>query len=189
MTTYEPQCGEHIERTANAMVALAMQAEQTITAKFNDIELTADATTDPASIVARFSSECEARSKAYRDSPAGIEAERRAAEFREQAARAEAEGIKSFTVKNAEFWNSMLAKNPDPFGMAVLRYAARLAHMCEESAEAVTKGPYFQRRTRRMFTALVRRFEFTADSEGLSGAMAGMARATLRKAWQHGKAI
>ena len=42
MKTYEPMKGEYVSETAKRMVALAKKTNGTVTAKFNDIALTAN---------------------------------------------------------------------------------------------------------------------------------------------------
>jgi hypothetical protein len=80
MKTYEPMCGEKVSETAEKMVALANKSKQTVTAKFNDITLTAKPGDKPGMITTFYSNESSRRSEEYKKSPAGKKAAREAAE-------------------------------------------------------------------------------------------------------------
>ena len=80
MRTYEPRAGENVSETAERMVALANETNEVVTAKFNDIEITASPGGDPQAIVSYFHEEYERRVEAYHNSPEG----KRAAREREE---------------------------------------------------------------------------------------------------------
>lgn len=67
--------GTPIDKAAEMLVAAAV-THGFASGKFNDIELTADASTKPEAILAYWEKETAARSEAYRNSPEGIQAER-----------------------------------------------------------------------------------------------------------------
>ena len=69
MANYEPLAGTTITNAANEMVALANEANEIVTAKFNDIEITANPGGDPQAIVSFYHEECEWRAEVYRNSP------------------------------------------------------------------------------------------------------------------------
>ena len=54
MNTFEPMAGEHVSTTAERMIALAKETKGNVTAKFNDIELTATEDSTAEDIVAGY---------------------------------------------------------------------------------------------------------------------------------------
>ncbi len=85
--TYEPTAGTSIEEAAQEMVALAREKRATVTARFNDIALSASAGATAASIADYYRTECALRAAAYRRSPEG---KRAAAELEEKKRQAQA---------------------------------------------------------------------------------------------------
>lgn len=77
----EATAGEHIRRTAERMVAMVRTAKR-VKCRFNDILLLADRDSTVDGLVAEFNQRCEARAKAYRESPEGKRAQAEADERR-----------------------------------------------------------------------------------------------------------
>lgn len=76
--------GTHIEQAAEQLVAAAVE-HGTATGQFNDVPLTADASSTPAEIVSRWNSESDARAAAWRASPEGKKAEQESNQRRADA--------------------------------------------------------------------------------------------------------
>ena len=65
MKTYEPMAGENVSETAKRMVALAKKTKGAVTAKFNDIALTAKPGDNPDAIVQYYQTESNRRHEEY----------------------------------------------------------------------------------------------------------------------------
>lgn len=76
--------GTHIASAAQQLIEAARSAGDRVRGKFNDVVLTADPCTNADMVVASYTRECEARSEAYRNSPAG-----KAAALKQNQERAE----------------------------------------------------------------------------------------------------
>lgn len=74
MTTYEPMAGDWIDNACQEAVKLAIENGDTVTFKFNDIEMTAGPGDDPALLSRFFSQESARRYEEYQRSPQGIAA-------------------------------------------------------------------------------------------------------------------
>jgi hypothetical protein len=85
---------------------------------------------------------------------------------------------KSFTKADKGFWASMVEKNVDSYGSAVLRFADRWARLVDGELK---RGKRFNR--------VVETCSHIADTEEISGFMYGAARSTLIKCWVHGKKL
>ena len=87
MNTYEPMAGENISETAERMIALAKETKGSVTAKFNDIELTATEDSIAEGIVSGFQTKMAEAAATYRSSPEGKCAARESEERKEEAQR------------------------------------------------------------------------------------------------------
>ncbi len=76
MKTYEPLAGTHITGACAQAVALAVESDEPVRFKFNDIMLQAIPTDDPKVIVDRWHAIHAEQQEAYRNSPAGRETKR-----------------------------------------------------------------------------------------------------------------
>ena len=82
MRTCEVMAGEHISKTAKRMVALAKKTKGPVTAKFNDIALTAKPGDKPEAIVQHYQTKSNRRHKKYVRSPEYKRLQREALEAR-----------------------------------------------------------------------------------------------------------
>lgn len=181
ITTYEQGAGEHIDQTAAAIVALANETGQPVVARFNGEELYAEPGGDPAAIAAGYQARMSERSAAFRAPPEVQRQIAEAAERKQIAAQAQADGILPFQRRDqeaVEAWERTVAANQDFYGSGILRYAARWAAWMEqrmrdgasvaEAAEA-TQGP--------------------AGLEGVSSYMVSVAQRILERVWLHGEEL
>ena len=170
--------GENISETAKRMVALAKKTKDTVETKFNDIVLTATSDSNADAIVKFYHDESERRSEAYRNSPEGKKAAREAEAFRKKADAARAEGILSFTIKDAESWQKSLDNNKDGYGSGVIRFAARWANLMEQKMSNGAK-----------LEDIADAASHEADVEGITGFMYGASVSILSQVWAHGEQL
>lgn len=176
MLTYEPSPGEHVSSAAEAMCLMAKEHRQDVVARFNDMDLKATPDCSPGNIVGKFDAECERSRIKYEASPAGEAVAMSRARSRSLAETAAAEGVLPFGIKDAEAWQSWLDANTDPYGSAVMRYAARWANIMEsEMAKGLSLKSVAEPASHR------------ADVEGVTGFMVGCARSMLIRVWEHGE--
>lgn len=182
MKTYEPEPGENVYQTALTMVTIATESADTVQAKFNDIELTANPGDDHRSITDYYHKESQRRHDEYVSSPAYKEAQERAEERGRQRdrklAEALAEAPPAMTLRDKEGWDTCLKANADGYGAAILRYAELWARLMEGEMIKGTTLEDCAIHTSHM-----------ADNEGITGFMYGAAVATLAKVWVHGEAL
>lgn len=179
MKTYEPRPGEHVRTTAEVIVGTAQLFGDTVTAEFNGIVLTATPTSDASAIVAEYGAEQNRLSEAYRNSPEGQKAATEAEAFQKKADAAKAQGILQFQIKNQAWWQKHLDANADDeYGAAILRYAARWAHMMEKK---IADGMQLE--------DIAEATRHDADMEGITGYMYGAAVSVLSKVWEHGEQL
>lgn len=84
----------------------------------------------------------------------------------------------TFSIKDVEAWSKCCENNTDPYGSAVIRYAARWAALMEE-----------RMRDGEMLEAVAEAASHDADIEGITGFMYGAAVSTLARCWEHGEAL
>ncbi len=182
MATYVPMAGENIVGATENMVRMARELKETVTAKFNDIELTANPGDRPDSIAAFYRNESRLRSEAYRNSPEYIRAEedeRKAREIRDAVLR----GALLFapthmTVRNEELWRKAVASQKDGYGDRINEYAECWARLMEGRMRNGSSLEDCAEEAGRI-----------ADNDGISGFMFGAALVTLRDVWVHGEEL
>lgn len=76
-------------------------------------------------------------------------------------------------------WEKGLENNQDPYGLGCYRYASELATQAENE---IKKG-------KALNAELFERVSGSADTEGITGFMYGVAISLLCHAWVHGKAL
>lgn len=86
--------------------------------------------------------------------------------------------LAKFEIVDEKLWKELVAKNSDPYGSGVMRYAAKWANMMEEQIKAGKK-----------LEEIAENLSFKADTEGITGFMYGCAVNTLSKVWKHGEAL
>lgn len=77
-----------------------------------------------------------------------------------------------------EEWNSWRNVNSDPYGKAIFNYALRWADMMEAAIESGSR-----------LEDVASNLSHEADTDGITGAMYGMAVAVLSQVWIHGDAL
>lgn len=80
--------------------------------------------------------------------------------------------------KDENSWNAGKAKNKDPYGSGVYRYAERWADALEASMENGEK-----------LEDIADKLSHTADTEGITGFMYGAAVSVLSQCWEHGEEL
>jgi len=81
-------------------------------------------------------------------------------------------------LKDRDQWEQGLAKNQDPYGSAVYRYAEAWADLMErETGKGVTLADCAERTSHE------------ADTEGITGFMYGCAVGILSHVWEHGEEL
>jgi len=83
----QPMNSENVRTTAERMIALAKETKGSVTAKFNDIELTATEDSTVEDIVSGFHIKIAEDAEKYRTSPKGKRAARESEERKEEAQR------------------------------------------------------------------------------------------------------
>lgn len=178
MLEYSPGAGEHIETTAANMVIMAGESGESVSATFNDVKIVAYPGDEVAAVLDRYSSERDRLSAQYWASPEGKEAARKAEEARKEAEAAEAEGILPFSVSDQALWDDQVNGNIDPYGAAIIRYAARWAHLMEKR---ISDGSELE--------DIAEASSFEANKEGVTGFMYGCAVSILSEVWTHGEEL
>lgn len=147
---------------------------------FNGIPIHVTGDTDPETAVASYHAECERRSQEYRNSPEGI----KAAQKQEDSARRRSElnaeidhAILGETMKVSDrpAWDEFVARNTDPYGAGVVKYAERWARLMQARMNDGSK-----------LEDIARQSSLDADNEGITGFMYGCAVATLAQCWEYG---
>jgi hypothetical protein len=179
--TYRPMCGENVSRTAARLCAIARQHRSTWRASFNGIALSATPSDLPNDIVAAYTAECDRRHREWEASPEGQAAKVRQEEHDRRAAASAAEGIRSFSLKDADGWAKTVAANTDGYGACGMRYAARWANMAEAAMVATDRTE--------TTSEIIERTSNEADTEGITGFMHGCAVSILSQVWTHGDAM
>lgn len=90
---FMPGC--HIREAIRQAIAFATEKDWPVAFKFNDVELQVTKDSDVDMVATQFSDACNARSKAYRESPAGIASAERMRVATEKAS----EGVEEFAHK------------------------------------------------------------------------------------------
>jgi hypothetical protein len=172
---YEAVPGEHINTTAQRLALIASTQGRRVDSEFNGIKIHAIPGESAEAVSGRFSDECKRRSEAYAASPEGIASAKRAEEYRIKAAAAASEGVLPFNCTDKEIWQSWIDANQDGYGAAVMRYAARWAHIMDAK---IANGAKVE--------DIADKSSHEADLEGISGAQHGFALGMLSKCWAHG---
>jgi len=180
--TYESKAGQHIRECAEAIIALADESKSAVTTKFNDIELTAWPGDTVDKIVNFYDSESDTRHQKWLASPEYAEQQR---QYEEDQRRKDA-ALKgalltapgTLTLRDPELWASWVAKNTDPYGSGVVRYADKWARLMEAR---ISNGDTLEN--------CANDASHIADDEGITGFMFGAAVAMLAKCWIHGEAL
>lgn len=170
--------GENITFTAQQMVKLANETQEPVTAKFNDIELVANPGDDASVVVDYFSKESDRRYAEWANSDEGKKALAESEVRQRQAAEVAAQPLATFSLERPRTWATMLDKNTDPYGSAIMRYAARWASLMEER---MTQGS--------SLTEIAHVTSHEADLEGITGFMYGAAVSILAEVWTHGEEL
>ncbi len=180
MKTYEPMAGENVSETAKRMVALAKKTKGVVTAKFNDIALTAKPETDsPDAIVQYYQTELNRRHEVYVKSP---EYKKRQREAEEDQRRQDlmlkgalAAAPEKMTLRDEEGWKKAVAANKDGYGGGVMSFAERWARLMEGR---MANGDTLE--------ACADEASSLANNEGITGFMYGCAVSILSQVWIHG---
>jgi hypothetical protein len=182
MKTYELRAGEHITNAARAMVALATSSNETVTAKFNDIELLAYPNSSAEDILKYYNAECDRRHQRYISSPEYKERQIRA----EKERRAKAAALRNalavapdhITITDKDAWNKTVEANPDGYGKAIMDYAELWARLMEGQ---INGGKPLEQCAEEM--------SHLADTDGITGFMYGCAVSILSHTWKHGETL
>lgn len=179
MKTYEALAGENVSETAKRMVALAKKTKGAVTAKFNDIALTAKPGDNPESIVKYYQTESNRRHEEYVKSPEYKKRQREAEETQRRQdlmlKSALAGTPKKMALRDEEGWKKAVAANTDGYGGGVMSFAERWARLMEgRMANGDTLEAYAEEASS------------LADNEGITGFMYGCAVSILSQVWIHG---
>ena len=181
MKTYKALAGEDIKTTAEAMVKLARETNETVECDFNAVMLRATAESTSEGLIELFDTTCDQRRRKFEQSPAGKAQLKRRAEHRRQEEAAAQEPLAEFTLKDdaarAE-WTKHVEKNSDSYGEAIIRHAARWARLMEQQLAQGKKLEEIAEEANRK-----------ADKEGITGFMYGAAVAELSQLWIHGEQL
>ncbi len=180
MYVYEPMAGENITETATKMVVLQISRGEVITAKFNDIELTAERSTTEDSIVEYYHKEMDRLHQEYISSPkyAQDQREREESQRRQQLTLEGALSVspEKMTIGNEEAYKLDVEANTDAMGRAIIEFAERWARLMEGR---MSNGDTLE--------GCADEASYIADNEGITGAMYGVAVGFLAHCWIHGE--
>lgn len=180
--------GSHIKVVAAQMATLAktLNAEHatgwdgTIRLLFNGVWLVANAVTTADEICAFYQEESDRQVAAYKASPEYVERKRAREKLeRDRANRLAAllaNGPDEPSWRDQQLWQSWVDANQDNYGAACIFTAKTWA--CAMEAHMAKGLPLTADDVRELF--------LLANSEGVSGAMAGIAESMLSQAWAHG---
>lgn len=182
MKTYKPMAGENVSETAGRMVALAKKANGPVTAKFNDIALTAKPGDKPDAIVRYYQAESNRRHEEYVNSPEYKKRQREA----EKAQRRQdlmlkgalATAPEKMTLRDEEGWKKAVAANKVGYGGGIISFAERWARLMEGR---MANGDTLE--------ACAEEASSLADNEGITGFMYGCALSTLSQVWIYGEEL
>lgn len=182
MYEYESLAGESITQTADALVSLAWCRRENVTATFNDVSLVATPSTTPEEILVFYQAESDRRAAAYRASPAYQDQERERIDAQERQTYMLQGALllspPDFTRRDDAAWEQAVAANREPYGAAILRYAALWARLMEGKMQHGTT-----------LTQCAMTASRIADTEGITGFMYGAAVSVLAACWIHGEAL
>jgi len=182
MKTYEPMAGENVSETAKRMVALAKKTKGPVTAKFNDIALTAKPGDNPEAIVQYYQTESNRRHEEYVKSPEYKKRQREAKEAQQRQdlmlKGALAVAPEKMTLRDEEGWKKSVAANTDGYGCGVISFAERWARLMEGR---MANGDTLE--------ACADEDSSLADNEGITGFMYGAAVSILSQVWIHGEQL
>ena len=182
MKTYKPMAGENISETAKRMVALAKKTNGTVTAKFNDIALTAKPSDNPDAIVQYYQTESNRRHEEHVKSPEYKKRQREAKEAQQRQdlmlKGALAAAPEKMTLRDEEGWKKAVAANGDGYGGGVMSFAERWARLMEGR---MANGDTLE--------ACADEASSLADNEGITGFMYGCAVSILSQVWVHGEQL
>jgi hypothetical protein len=182
MKTYDLRAGEHITNAARSMVALATSSNETVTAKFNDIELLAYPNGSAEDILKYYNAECDRRRQRYISSPEYKERQIRAENERRAKAAALRNALAASpdiaTITDKDTWDKTVEINADGYGKAVVEYASLWARLMEGQ---INSGSTLDQCAEEM--------SHLADTDGITGFMYGCAVSILSRAWKHGEAL
>jgi hypothetical protein len=174
--------GTEISEAAALLVAVANRNGIGCTGDFNGIELVAQPNETTAEQITQFySDECQRRHEAYIASPAYAKAKEATRIAKEASELAFNEAIKNappIELRDEQLWKESLAKNQDPYGAGVYRYAETWARMMQKRVAEGESVAFAAQATR-----------FVADKEGITGFMYGCAVSILAACWVHGEEL
>ncbi len=181
--TFDPCPGTTITDAASAMVALAVETGDTITASFNGITLTATSATTPGDVIAAYWSESTRRREAYEASPeyaARLEAAKEAQRVKEaelaEALKAAPEAMTVRPAPDGDTWERCVSINTDPYSAGTIAFTALWGRLMEGQLAAG-----------KTVAECARKMSSVADTEGITGFMYGCAVSFLAKFWVHGE--
>lgn len=172
---YEPIIGEHLSDVCQLLVGMANEHQATVTAEFNTVTLTATPGADPADVAAAFTAELDRRAAERRATPEWQAEQKQYEEWQRIADDAARQPLATFALKDADGWQRTVDANTDPYGSAVIRYAARWAALMEQE---LTGG--------KTVADVAEETSRAADLEGITGFQYSAARSILCQVWTHG---
>ena len=182
MRTYEVDAGERLDDAVAAMIALAKESGEAVTAEFNGINLTVDGKSVAGDVIAGYHAERERRYQEHINSP---EYKLQQQEMEEESRRRELilQGAllvapKQISLADPAAWEEFVQINKDPYSEAVLRYAEIWARLMEGR---ISHGD--------TVAGCAEEASHLADQEGITGFQYGCAVAILSKCWKHGEEL
>ncbi len=176
---YTPEAGTTINRSAEEMVVLANETNETVKANFNDIEITANPGDDPNTIVEFYQSESRRQYEEHINSPEYKQRQREAEEAQRRHDLMLEGALKmapeKMTLRDEEGWKQIVEKNSDGYGSGVIRFAERWARLMESR---IFNGDTVE--------MCAEEASSLADNEGITGFMYGCAVSILSQVWVHG---
>jgi hypothetical protein len=182
------KCGERLHTFVASLCLTALVDEDAggdglASGTFNGITINVTPESEPGTIISAYRDECKRRAEEYRNSPEGIKAKQEQDERSANAAKANEEidrlitGI-SMSVADRAAWDEFVAKNTDPYGAGVVKFAERWAKLMQVR---MSDGAELK--------AIATQASRDADNEGITGFMYGCAVSTLAQTWAHGEEL
>lgn len=183
MKTYElMRSDKNITETAKRMVVLAKKTKGPVTAKFNDVVLTAKPGDNPDAIVQYYQTESNRLHEEYVKSPDYKKQQREAkkAQQRHNLMLKDALAIApaKMTLRDEESWKKRVVNNTDGYGGKVTSFAERWARLMEGR---MANGDTLEACSDETFSL--------ANNEDISGFMKGCALYILSQEWIHGEQL
>ena len=181
MRTYEPMAGESIGKTCETLEQLATEHGDPVQAEFNGVMITASPGSTAGELETEWREETD-RKRAEHEASPEYKRRQEAAERRDAGNKASLQAAlvdaPPMEFADEQAWGEFTAKNADPYGVRVVRYAEEWARLMQAR---IANGGTIE--------DCAEGLSHLADDDGITGFMYGCAVSVLAKVWKHGEAL